>query len=128
MPHHHLEFHHAAPLLRMPLRREGSVGYALVELFDKRTLIHAKYVHLRGERKRGRFNAILSTRMSLFINISVLLHLVKDNLLLILELELLFSIGSLWSVGTLNLMSTNSVPRPEGPTCTHTGSNYEDRA
>ena len=44
-------------------------------------------------------------------------HLVGDDLLLTLNWELRFSIRRLYCDGTLNLMSTNSVPRPDGPPC-----------
>ena len=44
-------------------------------------------------------------------------HLVADSLLLTLKYELDFSIRSLYCGGTFNLMSTNSVPQPDGPPC-----------
>ena len=45
-------------------------------------------------------------------------HLVEHNLLLTLKYELQFSIRSLYCRGTFNWMSTNCVPRPDGPPCT----------
>ena len=44
-------------------------------------------------------------------------HLVEDNFLLTLRKELHFSIWNLYRGGTFNLMSTNSIPRPDGPPC-----------
>ena len=44
-------------------------------------------------------------------------YLVADNLLLTSKWESCFCIRSLYCGGTLNLMSTNSVPGPDGPPC-----------
>ena len=44
-------------------------------------------------------------------------HLVAYNLLLTSNWELRFSKRSVYCDGTLILMSTNSVPRPDGPRC-----------
>ena len=44
-------------------------------------------------------------------------HLVADNLLLTSNWELRVSIRSLYCDRTLNSMSTNSVPQPDGPAC-----------
>ena len=44
-------------------------------------------------------------------------HLVEDNLLLTSNWELRFSKINLYCDRTLNLMSTNSAPRPDGPPC-----------
>ena len=46
-----------------------------------------------------------------------LAHQVADNLLLTSNGELRFSIRSVYCDGTLNLMSTNIVPRPDGQPC-----------